>query len=131
MTDRLCKKCLRWLPVAQFPPDQPSRATGQPTRRYTCRDCERFARLCRKTRPVADTWRTCRTCQVEKPLADFHKNNRGGREWQCKVCKHTRQRADRRAQAAADPQRAAERRARRALVMQRWRMRRALARATR
>ena len=129
MNERTCRKCGRTLPVASFKPDQRSRWTGLLTHYYTCRECEAFRRAVRRMRPapVAGERRQCRTCGVEKPLAEFHMTNRGTREWRCKPCKQAYLTNHRREIIATDPERAAVLRARHTEAERERKLRRVLA----
>lgn len=115
MTDELrtCRKCLRTLPVSAFYNDLPSRWTGMMTHVYTCRECAAFRRAVQRMHPAPVTGerRQCRKCGNEKSLSEFHKNNRGTREWRCKSCKQAYLTNRRREIAATDPERAAKERA--------------------
>lgn len=133
MTDtRICKKCKRPLPVAQFRPDQRSKA-GNLTRTYTCRDCHALRRAALRAHPdlAAGERRVCKTCGQDKPLTAFYKTNIGHRQTTCKTC-HIRQGTERRRQrATTDPQWAEAYRQRHARNEAARRMRRALRRGLR
>ena len=88
MTDeRLCKNCLRWLPVERFQKGAFNR-NGRPYVRYTCKDCVSFRRACQRAgaASVKGQSRTCKQCGTRKPLSAFYMNSGGTRRWTCGQC---------------------------------------------
>ena len=104
-SERLCKQCLRWLPEEAFQKGALN-PNGKPFVRHVCKACDNFRRACKRSsspQPVKDERRTCKTCGVEKPLAEFYKNSGGTRHWSCKACHAARKRERFHAMKASDP----------------------------
>jgi len=125
MTDeRLCKNCLRWLPVERFQKGAFNR-NGRPYVRYTCKDCVSFRRACQRAgaASVKGQSRTCKQCGTRKPLSAFYMNSGGTRRWTCGQCCITNKRERIHAMRRDDPvayaaynRRCADAQARRALA---------------
>ena len=104
-SERLCKQCLRWLPEEAFQKGALN-PNGKPFVRHVCKQCVNFRCACKRNsspQPAAGQRRTCKTCGVEKPLAEFYKNSGGTRHWSCKACHAARKRERFHAMKANDP----------------------------
>jgi hypothetical protein len=83
--DKVCKKCGRLLPIEAF------RKSGH-YMRAECKDCSRL--LDRARKPNLGKVRTCKTCGIEKPIAQFPRSVGNYRVHRCRACENRRKLAD-------------------------------------
>jgi len=85
MKQRVCKRCGRPGPLDAFHAQATS--AGGYRRRRVCKECVNRERRERSARE-----RRCITCRTVKPIGEFHRSSRDGRQWECKECARQRQR---------------------------------------
>lgn len=82
MTEKVCSKCGRLLPIEQF------RKCGNGYRRTECAQCSKFIELTRM--PKLPKRRTCKTCGKELAITNFPKINASYRRRECRPCYNKR-----------------------------------------